>query len=137
MCNCNACFTAMSAQPTSVYRGALLEATSGEHEGDVYMLVRESQGAYAKDATGKNVGVPRFVFNLVNLYNEGKARVSSPERKLVWPTNNVPLDVIERHFGTKYKTVGRIEDVAGAVKTALTEQNKPATSPLWVMFINN
>lgn len=137
MCNCNACLTTMSAQPASVFRGALLEATSGEHKGDVYMLVREARGVYAKDATGKNVGVPRFVFNLVNLYNEGQARVSNPKRKLAWPTDNVPLDAIERCFGVEYKIVGRIEDVAGAIKTALAEQNKPVTSPLWVTFINN
>ena len=91
MCNCTSCFCSMSSSIVmpapvrpSVKRGALLRAVSGEKVGDLYMLVREATGVFAKDAAGNNIGAPKNLFNLVNLTNEGKTRVSRPQRKLVW-----------------------------------------------------
>lgn len=106
MCNCTSCFCSMSSSIVmpapvrpSVKRGALLRAVSGEKVGDLYMLVREATGVFAKDAAGNNIGAPKNLFNLVNLTNEGKTRVSWPERKLIWGHEEVPMDVIEQHFG--------------------------------------
>ena len=57
MCNCTSCFCSMSSSIVmpapvrpSVKRGALLRAVSGEKVGDLYMLVREATGVFAKDA---------------------------------------------------------------------------------------
>ena len=106
MCNCTSCFCSMSSSIVmpapvrpSVKRGALLRAISGEKVGDLYMLVREATGVFAKDAAGNNIGAPKNLFNLINLTNEGKTRVSRPQRKLVWGHEEVPMDVIEQHFG--------------------------------------
>lgn len=106
MCNYTSCFC--SAAPRidmpapvrpSVKRGALLRAVSGEKVGDMYMLVREATGVYAKDAAGSRIGSAKNLFNLINLTNEGKARVSRPERKLIWGHEEVPMDILEQHFG--------------------------------------
>lgn len=98
-CSTNAHIAMPAPVRPSVKRGALLRAVSGEKVGDMYMLVREATGVYAKDAAGNNIGAPKNLFNLVNLTNEGKTRVSRPQRKLVWGHDEVPMDVIEQHFG--------------------------------------
>ena len=98
-CSTNAHIAMPAPVRPSVKRGALLRAVSGEKVGDMYMLVREATGVYAKDAAGNNLGAPKNLFNLVNLTNEGKTRVSRPQRKLVWGHDEVPMDVLEQHFG--------------------------------------
>lgn len=98
-CSTNAHIAMPAPVRPSVKRGALLRAVSGEKVGDMYMLVREATGVYAKDAAGNNIGAPKNLFNLVNLTNEGKTRVSRPQRKLVWGHDEVPMDVLEQHFG--------------------------------------
>lgn len=123
MCYSNSMFDAITVMPrpaqTSVERGALLCAKSGDHAGDMYMLAREAEGVYAKDATGKNIGAPKFLFNLYNLTSEGKARVSKPERKLAWNTNSVPVSVLEDHFGFKLDVLaGNIEEIKHVLYTA-------------------
>ena len=98
-CSTNDHFAMPAPVRPSVKRGALLRAVSGEKVGDLYMLVREATGVFAKDAAGNNIGAPKNLFNLVNLTNEGKTRVSRPQRKLVWGHDEVPMDVLEQHFG--------------------------------------
>lgn len=98
-CSTNAHIAMPAPVRPSVKRGALLRAVSGEKVGDLYMLVREATGVFAKDAAGNNIGAPKNLFNLVNLTNEGKTRVSRPQRKLVWGHDEVPMDVLEQHFG--------------------------------------
>jgi hypothetical protein len=103
----------------SVKRGALLRAVSGEKVGDLYMLVREATGVFAKDAAGNNIGAPKNLFNLINLTNEGKARVSRPERKLIWGHEEVPMDVLEQHFGFQIVPVAdNISKIEPALRTA-------------------
>lgn len=67
MCNCTSCFCSMSSSIVmpapvrpSVKRGAMLRAVSGEKVGDLYMLVREATGVFAKDAAGNNIGARRI-----------------------------------------------------------------------------
>lgn len=100
-------------------RGALFTVASGIHRGDTYQLVRESEGVYAKDATGKNIGAPQYLFNLVNLTNEGKARVSNPTRKLAHPTIQVPGWKIRDHFGLDLVPAGRIDDIKSEIKAGV------------------
>ena len=126
MCNCTSCFCSMSSSIVmpapvrpSVKRGALLRAVSGEKVGDLYMLVREATGVFAKDAAGNNIGAPKNLFNLVNLTNEGKTRVSRPERKLIWGHEEVPMDVLEQHFGLQMVPVAdNISKIEPALRTA-------------------
>lgn len=126
MCNCTSCFCSMSSSIVmpapvrpSVKRGALLRAVSGEKVGDLYMLVREATGVFAKDAAGNNIGAPKNLFNLINLTNEGKARVSRPERKLIWGHEEVPMDVLEQHFGFQMVPVAdNISKIEPALRTA-------------------
>ena len=95
----------------TVKRGTVLRATTGQHAGEQYLLVRETDVAYSKDAAGNNVGEPRGLYNLVNL-TTGKTRVSDPQRKLIaHPENGPSLDQINRHFGNTYEVVGNINDV--------------------------
>lgn len=123
MCNCTACFCSSVAMPApvrpSVQRGALLRAVSGEKVGDMYMLVREATNVYAKDAAGNNIGAPKNLFNLVNLTNEGKTRVSNPNRKLVWGHDEVPVDTLEQHFGFQMvlvaDNISKIEPIMNSI----------------------
>lgn len=126
MCNCTSCSCSTNAHIAmpapvrpSVKRGALLRAVSGEKVGDLYMLVREATGVYAKDAAGNNIGAPKNLFNLVNLTNEGKTRVSRPQRKLVWGHEEVPMDVLEQHFGFQMVPVAdNISKIEPLLRTA-------------------
>ena len=126
MCNCTSCFCSMSSSIVmpapvrpSVKRGALLRAVSGEKVGDMYMLVREATGVYAKDAAGNRIGSAKNLFNLINLTNEGKARVSRPECKLIWGHEEVPMDVLEQHFGFQMVPVAdNISKIEPTLRTA-------------------
>lgn len=135
MCTCTHCFAATSVvipAPviTTVERGALLLATSGEHVGDMYMLVRETDSAYAKDAAGNNIGSPKYLFNLINLTNEGKTRVSTPERKFIWGDKEVPVGMLCRHFGFGMdviaKNIGDASAMMNLVKNTLLARKHQA-----------
>ena len=118
MCNC-ACFATTSIVvpapvKSSVSRGALLMATTGEHVGDMYMLVRETDGVYAKDAAGNDIGGAKDLYNLLKLNNEGQNRGSRPFRKLNWGSQEVSLSVLKAHFGFGMDVIAdNIREVSG------------------------
>lgn len=118
-CSTNAHIAMPAPVRPSVKRGALLRAVSGEKVSDMYMLVREATGVYAKDAAGNRIGSSKNLFNLVNLTNEGKTRVSRPERKLIWGHEEVPMDVLEQHFGFQMVPVAdNISKIEPTLRTA-------------------
>lgn len=109
----------MSHNFTFVERGALFTCNYGTHQGDTYLLVRESEGVYATDATGKKIGAPQYLFNLVNLTNEGKARVSTPARKLVSPTVYVSVAKVRDHFGLDLVFSGKVSNIKPEVQAGV------------------
>lgn len=100
-----------------VKRGTVLQAKTGEHAGEKYLLVRETDRAYNKDAAGNSFGDPQGLYNLVNL-NTGKTRVSDPQRKLIaHPENGPTLTQLFKHFGIMFDVVGPIDNVMNPVQT--------------------
>lgn len=123
--------TVMPVTPSIVERGALLQCTEGSHKGDTYVLVRETDRAFNKDATGKEFGTPKCLFNLVNL-STGKTRVSEPQRKLIWDGKRVPVAAINRHFGMNFRCIGNLTDVQPEVKAGVNRiEPQPQTITTW------
>ena len=99
-----------------INRGTILVCTSGKHEGDLYMLIRETNTAQFTDPTGTPVGANYCIFNLINLSNDGKARVSTPSRKLYYPTDKIPMSAIQSHFGMEFDIATHISKLSSTLE---------------------
>lgn len=102
-----------------INRGTILICTNGKHEGDLYMLVRETNMAQYTDPTGTPIGGNYCVFNLINLSNDGKARVSTPARKLFYSSDKIPMSVIQSHFGMEFDVATHISSLSPSLEESV------------------
>ncbi len=83
----------------------------------LYLLVRVSAGVHGTTANGTPTS-SKYLWNLVNLTNDGKARVSDHQRLLETTNNYVTLQELTNHFDMHLASVGRIEEFDQLKRTA-------------------
>ena len=108
---------------TTVKRGDILTARSGEHAGENYLLVRVASNERTS-GFGNELQYPTtdYLFNLVNT-NTGKARITELDRLFETTrdgiNNPIPLRDLEKHFKMTFQKATDVRAIASDVNKAV------------------
>lgn len=103
-------------------RGSLF--TRPGKDGYLYQLVRVAEGVQGHTANGTPTS-PKYLWNLINLTNDGKARVSDTTRMLETDGNYVTLSQLVNNFGIDLVPAGHISDHKAGLARVARENAQP------------